>query len=247
MEAIQDASRREVGIIDQSVDPYTVIRDFCDSFRGNNFREYITGALNLSAGQGADVFTHAAENVLENLANNSWVRDVSKIEYLKPLVSSSSQEKLWVATLNYDNALELAATALGINVDLGISAKTPSVKFNDESGFCLAKLHGSVNWQYKYEKMEWEIEDRPLAKPELIFGMGNKLKNTTGPYLRDLLFSFRMRLDGAIISPCVAMARDLHINYLIMNWLHADESRRLTVVTPCSRWLNITNMVFVNQ
>jgi hypothetical protein len=200
-------------------------------FSVREFGGELVDALKISAGHNVDSFAHAAQGVLKALSHLSWIADAKKVDYLVPLVASAAKEKLWIATLNYDNTIEQAARTLSIDVDLGIRTDSLAVGFSEDAKICLAKLHGSVNWMFDYKRSQWHIGEGPYSAPELIFGSGNKLR-IAGPYL-DLLFAFRTRLEQSdSLCACGYSFRDPHINYLIMNWLNKDSERKLTVIDP---------------
>lgn len=209
-------------------------------FDPREFSMHLSDALKISAGQGANTFALAAHQVLKMLSYLSWVTNKDNVRYMLPLVASAADSQLWVATLNYDNTLEVAAQQLGIEMNLGISADKTAVAFNEAAQFNLAKLHGSVNWEYDFTGGKWIISNHPVENPELIFGSGNKLR-INGPYL-DLLFAFRSRLEKSDeLITCGYSFRDSHINYLIMNWIFGDSSRHVLVVDPYLTMADIEN------
>jgi SIR2-like domain len=132
--------------------------------------------------------------------------------------------------LNYDNAIELAATSANIDCDIGIKANVPGVAFNEHSPISLAKLHGSVNWRMDSDSLI-EVHDQPTGNAALIFGAGNKLR-VEGPYL-DLLLSFRDRLNSTrCLEICGYSFRDRHVNHIIRTWLSRHDDARLVIVDP---------------
>ena len=160
------------------------------------------------------------------MIHHCWLESPSSVAYLAPLTATAKVSRLWIASLNYDNAIELAASEQGIEVDVGLHGETP--EFNDDSMLCLAKLHGSVNWD-----LDGRLRPRanlvPVPRPLMIFGSGNKLR-TQGPYL-DLLFAFRDRLEKTnSISVCGYSFRDPHVNHLLLRWLGKESGRRIEVI-----------------
>ena len=62
------------------------------------------------------------EMMLEEL---TLIKDEKKIEYLKPILHLASLHKrLVIATLNYDNGIELLSRASGLSCDTGIESWT---------------------------------------------------------------------------------------------------------------------------
>jgi hypothetical protein len=157
----------------------------------------------------------------------SWLFDRRSVAYLLPLLASSKRTRLWIASLNYDNAIELAAKVSGVKIDVGIGGRRKSVKFDKSSHVCLAKLHGSVDW-YLPPDGSVQILRGPSESPALIFGSGNKLR-IDGPYL-DLLFEFRSRLaEHSTLSVCGYSFRDAHVNHVLLSWLDEDKNRSVRV------------------
>lgn len=182
--------------------------------------------------QDPSVFEIAAERILQVLVQCAWLEDSSKVSYLEPLVNSARNSAMWIATLNYDNTVELAAQTLGIPVDTGLQPDgTVSLDARGANGrVTLVKLHGSVDWSYDHNGVLLRNEE-PGSNPALIFGSGNKLQ-VEGPHL-DLLFTFRDRLrmtDDLLV--CGYSFRDRHVNHFILEWLKGAPNRRIQVYDP---------------
>lgn len=175
-------------------------------------------------------FEAAAEAILLQMISFAWIKDVNLISYLRPLVESARNRAIWVASLNYDNAIELAADSAKIDCDTGLKHGVQGVEFNDHSPISLAKLHGSVNWKMDPNSLI-EVHDQHTGNAALIFGAGNKLR-VEGPYL-DLLLSFRDRLNSTrCLEVCGYSFRDRHVNHIIRTWLSRHDDARLIVVDP---------------
>jgi len=191
----------------------------------------LSHALLFACGRGESAFSSAADEVLTQIVDRTWIDDPSRVGYLEKLVTSSENEPLWIASLNFDNTIELAAKQATLTVDLGIRAGEPSIRFDEESRISLAKLHGSVTWSYD-ESGRITVAQEKVPSPAMIFGSGNKLR-IEGPYL-DLLFAFRERLERSEeVWVCGYSFRDQHINYLLLGWLQAADGRKLCVFDPC--------------
>jgi len=170
-------------------------------------------------------YAAAAEMVLAVVRRMCWVTDPNMIGYVLPLVKSAVGRPLWIATLNYDNVVEMAAAQAGVTVDLGLSGTNSSVSFTGDAPIALAKLHGSGNWS---RPTPWEIriDDGPRVDSAMIFGAGNKLK-VEGPYL-DLLLAFRSTLSRITeVEICGYSFRDEHVNHTLIRWMALNDMCRM--------------------
>jgi len=157
-----------------------------------------------------------------------------------------------VATLNYDNSVELAASDSNIRCETAIADWSQTGEFGlTGEGILLLKLHGSVDWALK----ESQSVNRPMShsiispvetiemkqhgfRPAVVFGHRNKL-TADGPFL-DLLRAFRRELEKAELLTVVGYSfGDPHINVFIAKWLNGLVSRRLRIVNPSFAKLEI--------
>ncbi len=184
--------------------------------------------ISLATDDRARIFLEAAKLVREEVCRFCRIRSPEKVRYLMPLIVSSKRSPLWIASLNYDDTIEVSASVLGVPVDLGLCGAT--IGFNADSRLCLAKLHGSTDW-WRNIQGEYERHEGYGYDPLMIFGSGNKLR-VDGPYL-DLLFAFRSRLEETeSLYVCGYSFRDPHVNHLLLSWLRAKRMRRIQVVNP---------------
>jgi hypothetical protein len=182
-----------------------------------------------STGRHRQVYDAAAKAVLDHVVSACNITKRENIAYLNPLAQSARTTPIWIASLNYDNVIELAMQQEGVPLDLGLSGS--AVRFHDDSPVILAKLHGSTNWRIDANG-HYHAEPQPVGVPLLVFGSGNKLR-VDGPYM-DLLFAFRNRLELTLkLSVCGYSFRDQHINHLILSWLTLGSDRLLDIVDPC--------------
>jgi hypothetical protein len=178
--------------------------------------------------------------------------DRSRTAYLAPIIARwLNDPSTTVATLNYDNSLEIVAKEVGCEVDHGISdyTRTRRVRFNS-GRLHLLKLHGSGSWaeqrvagmhtggeDFRYQP--WHEVDNTYtnfrwAQPAIIMGGENKLQ-ARGPFL-ELYMEFGNRLRDTQRLVVVGYSfRDPHINEAIRTWIR-DTPRRnephLVVVDP---------------
>ena len=179
------------------------------------------------------------------------LHDEKKVEYLKPMLNLlKKQPRLVVATLNYDNAVELLARDNSVPLDTGIKDWIEKDTFDFAGdGLKLLKLHGSVYWRWTEEitthalrMSHREIDyiehytDRfptmaAVETPMVIYGHRNKL-TTEGIFL-DLLRQFDKELSNSDLLTVIGYSfRDEHINFFITKFLNRDESNVIRVVMP---------------
>ena len=195
-------------------------------------------------------FRRTADIMTMALATFVNVRDTEKVAYLAPLVRAvANRGRLVIATLNYDNLIELAAESVGITCNTGIEGWSESGEFNfGSSGLHLIKLHGSIDWRRAevYRAKDQKMPHLRILKhgppslfraglrgttelPAILFGQRNKL-TAEGPFL-GLLRAFQSELDASNSLTVIGYSfRDLHINIFISNWLNRSSENRLTVV-----------------
>ena len=169
--------------------------------------------------------------MIHSLRKMVWVESHKKVEYLLPMLQMKTQSNLTIATLNYDNTIELATKSLGTDVQTGIIEWSKSGSFPKfDKGFCLLKLHGSIYW-IRLPKRSHLSQDNIVVlpadelgkdghfKPVVIFGQRNKL-TAKGPFL-DLLRAFEEKLNEADRLTVIGYSfRDDHINEQIRKWLN---------------------------
>lgn len=163
-----------------------------------------------------------------------------------------------IATLNYDNAVELCASLHGHSLAYGFDTgwrPNKSLEF-PQSTTALLKLHGSSNWSlggtletdetvaggfapvsrhevrvFDQSKMDKMTRERSIIHNSILFGRGIKIRYE-GPYIA-LQECFRKRLDSHDAVVIVGYSfRDRHINDDLANWLEQGERRRVVVVAP---------------
>ncbi len=179
------------------------------------------------------------------LKNLVWIEKAAAVEYLGPLLNLLRQQKrLVIATLNYDNGVELLANSQGVSYTTGIElwSKTGNFEFA-EQGLFLLKLHGSIDWTWERNtqssdrlmphsiicQVDRDQIRAPHLQPAVIFGQHNKL-TADGPFL-DLLQTFRQELSQASKLTVVGYSfRDPHINVFISQWLNASRDHAIRIV-----------------
>jgi hypothetical protein len=211
-------------------------REFSRALQAN---EEVSGA--------GEVFGRTAELMIINLINLVLINNPEKVSYLKPLLElTNKQKRLCVATLNYDNSIELLASSNNVNCTTGINNWSENGEFiMEDEGIFLLKLHGSIDWELirnqrsidrpiphsKVQLSNPKAVTKQYFRPAVIFGQRNKL-TTEGPFL-DLIRAFQRELSQCqelIISGY--SFRDIHINEYLTQWLNNDLDRRIIIVDP---------------
>jgi hypothetical protein len=199
------------------------------------------------------LFRQLSAHLTGLLIDIAWLKDPERLSYLDPLIKLGKSRPITVATLNYDNAIELRANAIGVDCKTGLAewSSTGSIpKFS--RGIQLLKLHGSVNWKWQaapgfdhsltLDRKVVELPepnadegddllDTKSSRDELavLFGGRNKL-TAEGPFL-DLLVRFKSDLFQSNTLVVIGYSfRDPHINHYILRWLHSGRGRRMYIV-----------------
>jgi hypothetical protein len=174
-----------------------------------------------------------------------FVENPEKVQHLSPLKTLvKEQGKLTIATLNYDNCVEVFCEKAAISYDTGIDEWSEAGSFDGgNDGVLLLKLHGSIDWQQTNDN---RTDERPLPhrvitrasaeqakeksyRPAVIFGSRNKL-TAEGPFL-DLLRAFQRELQAAERLTVVGYAFcDDHINVYLSQWLNSNPANRLRII-----------------
>lgn len=191
------------------------------------------------------VFTETTKRMTAKLVEIVWIQDVTKVTYLKPLLNHSQNDGLTIATLNYDNAIELAAAEAGTPVTTGIGDWLETGRFprTPGRGVLLLKLHGSIDWEAKeepggrggpfpflaVEKVSPTTMKQRGFRPAVVFGYRNKL-TTKGPFL-ELLRAFERELKKTDRLTTIGYSfRDEHIDEFIAQWLNTKPQAKLRVI-----------------
>jgi hypothetical protein len=212
-------------------------------------------ALLLSQPKFASVlFRRLKTSIVVRTSQILWLKGdeaAAKTMYLGPLISSRTT--LCIATLNYDNAIETCADAMGIRFSVGLEAYGHQgvVTFPPEVPLKLLKLHGSLDWQFpdsgeerrsypghralRALRFAWQRvspTDATWDPDSLGIVFGRQKLQTPGPFL-DLLNTFAVELASADRLVAIGYAfRDDHINRLIVQFLMRRPSATLLIVDP---------------
>lgn len=215
----------------------------------HSLKEELTKAIHSAekiSGKGK-IFEDTSEKMIINLINLVWIKEYENVSYLKPILSVfRKQEQLCVATLNYDNSIELLTSKNSVECNTGIRdwSETGELKNKNNSLFLL-KIHGSIDWKLEKNKRS---SDRPLPqsrieigdpddvnenyyRPAVIFGQRNKL-TAEGPFL-DLMHAFQKELSKNEQVIVVGYSfRDDHINEYLTQWINNSNTNHMVVINP---------------
>lgn len=206
------------------------------------------------------VFKRTGDRMIRKLAELVWIDDAKRVQHLSPLLNlmNAQDGRLVIATLNYDNSIELMARTYGVSYSTGIEEWSESREIDlSAPGLHLLKLHGSIDWYLTEEK---EPRDKPMpyssirqlsegevtviyekltrqgdttARPAVVFGQRNKL-TAEGPFL-ELLRAFQQELWRPETHTLTAVGyafRDPHINTYISQWLNASSNNKIRIINP---------------
>lgn len=226
---------------------------------GNDFERAFRRAIDQTPRPGGGmIFREVADMMIQMLAKFVIVADAGCVNYLGALKNLlKSQRQLTIASLNYDNCVELFCEKAKLRYDTGIDEWSKSGVFDmEDEGILLLKLHGSIDWKSE----DGQSADRPMPHriikrvsleevqkeghwPAVIFGHRNKL-TAEGPFL-DLLRAFQRELAKADRLTIVGYSfADVHINTYLSHWLNQDSKHRLRIVDP--HFDNLTNIYIMD-
>ncbi len=200
------------------------------------------------------IFKNTAKLLLRYLGEILWLEELrahDELSYLFPLLKqASSRTRRVIATLNYDNTIELAARDQGFRPDLGLETWSRTGSFGFTSPIGLLKVHGSLDWHFHrvevregramptmdtIQQLDYSPKFRNSRgwdyEPCVIFGQQNKLR-PDGPFL-DLLQAFQRELSASSKLVVIGYSfGDSHINIQISRWLNGGTERELVIIDP---------------
>lgn len=192
-------------------------------------------------------FKQTAEQMISMLKDLVWIEDAERVKYLTPLLNKVRDGgRLVIATLNYDNGIELISEANSIPCNTGIDTWSQKGIFDFAAdGINLIKLHGSIDWSWQQDvqtaerlmphsiirRVETDAFKNNFERPAVIFGQRNKL-TAEGPFL-DLLRQFQNELDKSTVLTVIGYSlRDVHVNTYISKWLNEAADKKIRIVDP---------------
>jgi hypothetical protein len=195
------------------------------------------------------VFLDTVSSMTQKLVDTVWVEDIWKVSYLIPMINNALRVQIPIATLNYDNTLELLCSSENICVNTGIEewSSDGRITVSCNGQIFLLKLHGSINWEASTPKNDNALPITRVAavpikrmrgeafQPAVIFGQRNKL-TAKGPFM-ELLRVFQEQLIGCERLTVIGYSfRDEHINELLSQWLNQKPWSKLRVIDCDTAW-----------
>ncbi|MHC1563167.1 SIR2 family protein [Actinomycetospora sp. C-140] len=166
-----------------------------------------------------------------------YIDDAARVQYLQPLftLSDRTSAPVAVATLNYDQCLELAGESFGVEVSDGISTAPGDREIDyGAARIKLIKLHGSSNWvrgSHGVTRVAQQSEALSYRSQAILFGGRNKL-TAEWPFL-ELLWRWSQELQQCEDLCIIGYSyRDEHVNAILRNWLDDDPARRVFLIDP---------------
>jgi len=222
-------------------------------YYSSDFEYKFTSAVRqVMTGSEGKLFSTTAESMIQKLVDMVWIDDVNKVSYLIPLISHAKEYGSYLTTLNYDNAIELTGSNLGIEIDTGFDSWSKSGDFLfTENRIPLLKLHGSIDWALSdgqiskdkpipfqiIQKVDLVSKEKRNFHPAVVFGGKNKL-TAKGPFL-SLLRAFDQQLSRSEILWVIGYSfRDEHVNEFIINWFNANPTRIIKIINPKPESMN---------
>jgi hypothetical protein len=219
------------GYINQMISPHTL------SSSNNYFTQTVE-----RKGAG-EIFERTNEYLIRKLKDYTWLKEPDQLDYLFPLINRTNPNST-IASLNYDNCIELACIQNDIPYETGIDSwSNDGYIGNDFNGIGLLKLHGSINWKLTEKNRSDNsplpslsidnLDDEKLFteqyKPALIFGQRNKL-TAKGPFL-ELFRIFQNKLAQSDTLTIIGYSfRDEHINDVISTWFNSSKDNKIRII-----------------
>jgi len=179
--------------------------------------------------------------------------DAGRSSYLTPLLRPQPTDTVQIVSLNYDLALEQAASESGISIDRGIEQWSDGSIWSwgsDRAAVRLLKLHGSIDWHYVGGRPRHGGEELPSTRievgnidgivlglansraiPALIFGLGTKLRSD-GPFMPMLNAFAEMLRESDRLVVIGYSFRDEHVNTALRQWTYQGHRDGLVVIDP---------------
>jgi hypothetical protein len=194
----------------------------------------------------AEIYLRLEQEMIESLVSALAVSP-DRVDYLSPLVADAPSRTVQIATLNYDNSVEMMASQQSLDLDTGIQNWSGGYTWSwrPEASVNLLKLHGSLDWRLSVQKAKGERigVDRVLVGEDeenrmswrsnmgVVFGQGSKLR-ADGPFLAMLIEFDRFLASTDHLVIVGYSMRDEHINAALRRWVGSHPDGKLSIVDP---------------
>ena len=188
---------------------------------------------------GGDLYQYrgaSLEPFLATLADILKVQN-TQTEYMEKFLARHCDNVECIATLNYDQLVEVSLEKIERKVDLGLTQWNDKrfVRFHGKSPK-LIKLHGSTNWFIRNDdEIVFDGDTTPsIYSPSraIIFGGQSEKLVPYGPFLH-LRHQFHQLLQDSSYLLVVGYSfRDLHLNALIRSWIATRQNVKIIIVDP---------------
>lgn len=187
------------------------------------------GDLSLYRGASLEPFIATLADIL-NVQN-------TQTTYMEAFLGKHCDSLECIATLNYDQLVEVSLQKIDRKVDLGLTHWNEErfVRFHGKSTK-LIKLHGSTDW---FIRNDDEIVIDGVTTPSvygqsraMIFGGQSEKLVPYGPFLH-LRHQFHRFLQGSSYLLVIGYSfGDLHLNALIRSWIATRQNGKIIIVDP---------------
>jgi hypothetical protein len=188
---------------------------------------------------GGDLYQYrgaSLEPFLTTLASILSVQ-TAQTKYMEHFLAKHCDNIKCIATLNYDQLVEVSLDKIDRKVDLGLTYWNEKrfVRFHGKSPK-LIKLHGSTNWFIRNDDeivFNGDLTPSVYAPSRaIIFGGQSEKLVPYGPFLH-LRHQFHQFLqDSSCLLVIGYSFRDLHLNALIRSWIATRQNGKIIIVDP---------------
>ena len=188
---------------------------------------------------GGDLYQYKRASLDPFLATLAGILDVqnAKTGYMERFLDKHCDNVECIATLNYDQLVEVSLKKIGSKADLGLTQWNEKrfIKFHGRSPK-LIKLHGSTDWFIGNDDEIFFPGDPTISvyarSRAIIFGGQSEKLVPYGPFLH-LRHQFHQFLQGSSYLLVIGYSfRDLHLNALIRSWIATRQNGKIIIVDP---------------
>lgn len=188
---------------------------------------------------GSDLYQYKGASLDPFLATLANILDVqnAQTKYMELFLDKHCDNVECIATLNYDQLVEVSLKKIGRKADLGLTQWNEKrfIKFHGRSPK-LIKLHGSTDWFIGNDDEIFFPGDPTISvyarSRAIIFGGQSEKLVPHGPFLH-LRHQFQQILQRSSYLLVIGYSfRDLHLNALIRSWIATRTNGKIIIVDP---------------